>query len=187
MTEAIQKREHLSGSDRPSAVRLAVAAPAPRQVIVHISTLQVSADPAAVLVTYGLGACIAVTVHDPKLHLGGMIHFMLPFASSAADRARERPAMFADTGIPLLFERIAALGARREDLVIKVAGGGALQSEQAVLKLGQRNHTALRKILWKHRALITAEDVGGTKSRTVRLHVGTGRVTVTSLGVEQEL
>jgi chemotaxis protein CheD len=138
-------------------------------------------------VTYGLGACIALVAHDPERRVGGMIHFMLPFSSSAVDKARERPAMFGDTGIPLLLERIAALGARREALVLKAAGGGLLHGEQSLLRLGQRNHTALRKILWKHQLLLAAEDIGGTKSRTVRLHLGTGRVTVTSLGVEEEL
>jgi len=45
----------------------------------------------------------------------------------------------------------------------------------------------LRKLLWKNRIMISAEDVGGSKSRTVRLFVADGRVVVSSHGQEEDL
>ena len=42
-------------------------------VTVEISDLKVSAKPDDVLITYALGSCIAVIVHDPLRKVGGMI------------------------------------------------------------------------------------------------------------------
>jgi len=45
----------------------------------------------------------------------------------------------------------------------------------------------LRRMLWKTNVLVTADDVGGAKSRTVSLEVTTGRCVIRSSGKEQEL
>jgi chemotaxis protein CheD len=156
-------------------------------ITVEISDLKVSADPDATLVTYALGSCIAVIVHDPRRGAGGMIHYMLPLSETAPDKAKVRPAMFADTGIPLLFQSLYALGCEKQNMVVKVAGGGALYDDKGVFSIGKRNYTILRKMFWKAGVIIASEDVGGAKSRTARLHVRTGRCTVSSHGEEIEL
>jgi chemotaxis protein CheD len=156
-------------------------------VTVDIADARVSADTEDVLVTYALGSCIAVMVHDPVRKAAGMIHYMLPLSETSPEKAKSRPAMFADTGIPLLFHAMYGLGCRKEDLVVKVAGGGALYDDKGLFNIGQRNYTILRKMFWKAGVLIASEDVGGAKSRTTRLHVASGRCTVTSQGVEEEL
>jgi chemotaxis protein CheD len=156
-------------------------------VTVDISDLKVSADPSDLIVTYALGSCIAVMVHDPVRRAAGMIHYMLPLSDTSPEKARARPAMFADTGIPLLFQTLYALGCRKEDLVVKVAGGGALYDDNGLFSIGKRNYTVLRKMFWKSGVFIHAEDVGGARSRTARLHVGTGRCTISSQGEEVEL
>ena len=156
-------------------------------VTVEISDLKVSAQRDDVLVTYALGSCIAVLVHDPVRVAAGLIHYMLPLSETSPEKARDRPAMFADTGIPLLFQSLYALGCKKENLVVKVAGGGALYDDKGLFNIGKRNYTILRKMFWKSGVLIAAEDVGGAKSRTTRLHVGSGRCTITSQGQEVEL
>lgn len=156
-------------------------------ITVDISDLQVSTDPESVIITYALGSCIAVLVHDPVRVAGGMIHYMLPLSETAPDKAKIRPAMFADTGIPLLFQSLYAMGCDKRNLVVKVAGGGALYDDKGLFSIGKRNYTVLRKMFWKAGVIIKSEDVGGAKSRTARLHVGTGRCTVTSQGEEVEL
>ena len=154
---------------------------------VDISDIKLSTDPADMIVTYALGSCIAVLVHDPVRVAGGMIHYMLPLSETSPEKAKAKPAMFADTGIPLLFQSMYKLGCRKQDLVVKVAGGGALYDDKGIFSIGKRNYTILRKMFWKSGVIISAEDVGGARSRTVRLHVGTGRCTVSSQGQESEL
>ncbi len=154
---------------------------------VDISDLKVSTNPDDLIVTYALGSCIAVMVHDPVRVAAGMIHYMLPLSETSPEKARNRPAMFADTGIPLLFQTMYGLGCRKQDLIVKVAGGGALYDDKGLFSIGKRNYTILRKMFWKCGVIIAAEDVGGAKSRTARLYVGSGRCTITSQGEEIEL
>lgn len=157
------------------------------QLTVDIADIKVSNDPECVIVTYALGSCIAVMLHDPARRIGGMIHYMLPLSDTSPDKAKLKPAMFADTGIPLLFEEMYKHGCDKRDLVVKVAGGGALYDDKGMFNIGQRNYTVLRKLFWKNGVIIKAEDVGGAKSRTARLWVGTGKVTISSQGEEAEL
>jgi len=158
-----------------------------RNITVDIADIKTSDDPNAVIVTYALGSCIAVILYDPIKKIGGMIHFMLPRASTSPEKAEAKPGMFADTGIPLLFERMYRYGCTKESLIVKVAGGGALYDDNGMFNIGKRNYTILRKMFWKNNIIIKAEDVGGRKSRTAKLHVGTGRVTIKSNGEETEL
>jgi chemotaxis protein CheD len=158
-----------------------------RLLAVDIADFKVSRDPDVVLVTYALGSCIAVMLHDPVRKVAGMIHYMLPQAATSPEKAKTKPAMFADTGIPLLFQAMYAQGCAKQDLVVKVAGGAALMAMTDIFEIGKRNHLILRKMLWKAGVTITAEDVGGTVFRTTRLFVGTGRLTIKTDTKEYEL
>jgi chemotaxis protein CheD len=149
-------------------------------MVVGVADLQVSSDPESLIVTYALGSCIAVILYDPRRHIGGMIHYMLPLSQISAEKAIHTPAMFGDTGIPLLFERMYALGVKKEDIVVKAAGGGQIYDPNGTFNIGSRNCTIMRKLFWKNNVLIAAEDVGGTQSRTARLYIADGRVTITS-------
>jgi chemotaxis protein CheD len=156
-------------------------------VIVDIADLRVSADPRTQLVTYSLGSCIGVAVYDPEIRVGGMIHYMLPESGISPDKAKANPAMFGDTGIPLLFRSLYELGALKKRMVVKVAGGSSLLDDKGTFSIGKRNYVILRKLFWKNGVLIDAEDVGGSASRTLRLDLATGRVTIKSQMKEVEL
>lgn len=149
-------------------------------VVVDIADLAVSKDPEATLITFSLGSCIGVTIWDPVAKVGGMLHYMLPEATVSPEKAKKTPAMFCDTGVPKLFRSAYELGAVKRRLVVKVAGGSQLMDSAGTFNIGKRNYLALRKIFWKNGIMIDAEDVGGAKSRTVRLNIGTGEVTVKS-------
>jgi chemotaxis protein CheD len=144
-------------------------------VVVGIADCQLSKSPDQVLVTYALGSCIAVAIHDPVAGVGGLLHYMLPESAISLAKAGENPYMFADTGIPLLFRRAYEYGAEKRRLVVRVAGGAQVMDRDGVFNIGKRNYLALRKILWKAGVLVQGEEVGGHDSRTVRLEVGTGR------------
>ncbi len=154
---------------------------------VDIADFKVSADTRDVLVTYSLGSCIGVSIWDPEVKVGGMIHYMLPESSISPDKAKANPAMFADTGIPRLFRAAYELGAVKKRLVVKAAGGSQLLDDNGTFNIGKRNYVMLRKLFWKNGILIDAEDVGGSISRTLRLDVGTGRVTLKTRNQETEL
>ena len=157
------------------------------RIVVDIAEFIVSKEPGATLTTYALGSCIAVILYDPNIQVAGMIHYMLPLSSTNPEKAKIKPAMFADTGVPLLFHGMYGLGSNKENLIVKVAGGGHLYDDHGLFEIGKRNYTVLRRMLWKTNVLVLAEDVGGSKSRTVSIEVSTGRCVVRSAGGEQEL
>jgi len=94
--------------------------------VVGIGEFQVSDDPEEILVTYSLGSCVGVVVYEPFRRVGGMLHFMLPDSEINLERAREKPGVFADTGIPLLLQSCRALGADLKKLQVKLVGGAEL-------------------------------------------------------------
>lgn len=155
--------------------------------VLSISDLLVSKNPADVLITYSLGSCIGLTVYDPVVKVGGMIHYMLPLSKIAPDKARAKPAMFGDTGIPLLLRKVFDLGAIKDRIIVKAAGGSELMDQNKVFNIGERNYLVLRKILWKNNILINSEDIGGNYSRTLRLAIDSGLTTLKTREGEKEL
>jgi chemotaxis protein CheD len=79
------------------------------------------------------------------------------------------------------------LGGQKSRMVIKAAGCGQPLGNSEMFKIGERNYTILKKLLWKNNILIEAEDVGGIASRTVYFDLSTGQVTISSKGVKKEL
>jgi chemotaxis protein CheD len=128
-----------------------------------------------------------LTVWDPAVRVGGMLHYMLPDSQLSPEKARRSPGMFCDTGVPMLFRTAYELGAAKHRLIVKVAGGSQLLDEAGIFNIGKRNYLALRKLLWKNGVLISAESVGGSLSRTLKLNVATGEVSVKSHNQEVPL
>ena len=147
-------------------------------IVVGISDLKVSKNIDDVLVTYALGSCVGVSVYDPVVKVGGLLHFMLPESSLDIRKAGENPAMFADTGIPLLFKTCYELGAKKKRMIVKVAGGASILDDANFFRIGQKNITAMKKLFWKNNVFIEGEDTGSNCSRTFSIHISTGKVFV---------
>ena len=144
-------------------------------IIVGISDLKVSNHPGDALITYALGSCIGIAVFDPKVKVGGLLHFMLPDSSLDENKARTTPCMFADTGIIALFKACYAHGAEKRRMVVKVAGGANILDDTNYFRIGQKNIMAMRKIFWRNNVLIDSEETGENFNRTVRLELSSGR------------
>lgn len=157
------------------------------QIVVGVADCGVADMPGQVLTTYALGSCIGLTVHDAKAAVGGMLHFMLPDSRIDPERGREKPYMFADTGIPLLLEQVCRRGASKRRLVAHAVGGAQMMDRENVFEIGKRNYLAVRKLLWKAGILLQGEAVGGVESRTLRLEIGTGKVWLQQAGERREL
>lgn len=155
--------------------------------VIGVGACTVSADPSSTLITYALGSCIAVLIYDPVTKVGGLLHYMLPESTLDENKARKNPYMFADTGIPLLFQSAYKLGAVRNRIEVTVLGGAQIISSADTFNIGKRNHMVLRKIFWKAGILVQHEEVGGTQSRTVRLELDSGRIIMRSGQVETVL
>lgn len=158
-----------------------------RRIIVNVSDARVSGNPSDVLATYSLGSCIAVCLYDPAINIGGMLHYQLPDSKMDPERARNKPFMFADTGMKMLVEKLTSMGAKKKRMQIRVAGGASMDTGPKGFDIGKRNHLAFRKIMWKDGMFIDSEDVGGISPRNMYMNIADGTVTVRSNGLEKRL
>lgn len=140
-----------------------------------------------VLVTHALGSCLGLMVYDPKVRVGGLLHAMLPLSKINPEKAAANPYMFVDTGVPMLFKEMYRLGAEKGRMIVKAAGCGQPLGNNEIFKIGERNHTVLKKLLWKNGILLASEDVGGPAGRTVHFELVTGAVRITSNGSSRDL
>jgi len=157
------------------------------KIIVHVSDAKVSNNLSDVIVTYSLGSCIAVCLYDTATHAGGMLHYQLPDSKMDPKRAKENPCMFADTGMKILVGKLITMGVNKKKLQIKIAGGAKMDTGPKGFDIGKRNYLAIRKILWKNRMFIDAEDIGGFLPRNMYMNIDGGAVTIRSNGIEKNL
>lgn len=146
--------------------------------IVSVSDAKVSAVAEDSLVTYSLGSCIGVSLYDPVVKVGGLLHYQLPESSMDPQKAVENPFMFADSGMKVMFELLAAFGAAKKRLRVKIAGGASMAMGPKGFDIGKRNHLAIRKVLWQNGLFLDAEDIGGEEPRNMHLDIADGRVIV---------
>jgi chemotaxis protein CheD len=158
-----------------------------KRLTVGVGDMKMSKNHGELIVTHALGSCIGISIFDPISVVGGMLHFMLPDATVSPQRAQQNPWMFASSGIPMFFKQAYEMGAVKQRLIVKVAGGAQFLDKNEFFAIGKRNHTMMRKIFWQNGILAKGEHVGGTISRTMYLDLGSGRTWITTGGEEIEL
>ncbi len=150
-----------------------------------LGELVVSSKATDVLVAYGLGSCVGVTVYDPVAKVGAMLHAMLPLHRNGdANKTK-----FVDTGIPAMMQKVEKLGAKRSRLICRMAGGAQMLTAPGfnnVFNIGAQNAEQARKVLKKEGVRLRVEETGGHAGRTVKLHIANGRVTLRSMGQEEK-
>jgi chemotaxis protein CheD len=86
--------------------------------------------------------------------------------------------MFVDTGLPGMFHAVYALGGIKGRLVVKLAGGAEFLDEKQIFRIGQRNVEATLQMLERNGVRVGARETGGRESRTVRLDLSNGNLTL---------
>lgn len=140
------------------------------------------------LTTLGLGSCVGIVLYDPSTKISGMVHVMLPDSQKIKQNSNE--AKFADTGIDLLIKKMVALGARRNDLIAKIAGGAQMFSfspNNDMLRIGDRNVEATKDKLKALRIRVVAEDTGLNYGRTIEFYSETGELWIKSVGKPKKI
>lgn len=156
------------------------------EIVVNISDMKVTSRARDVLVTHALGSCLGLAAYDPVAGVAGLIHCLLPLARDAKTPPKN-PFMYVNTGIPQMIRAMYGRGATRENLVLKAAGCGRMMHISNQFDTGASNIAALKKLLQINEMRLSAEDVGGTIPRTMRLFADTGRIVITSCGRSWEL
>jgi len=155
-----------------------------RVEVIGLGGLSTSNDVNDDLVCLGLGSCVAICIYETVNRVAGMAHLVLPDSGEGRDTGRS--AKYVDTGIPLLVEEMETLGALRSRMVVRIAGGAHMITVVEVNgdSVGDRNVKAVRQSVAALGLAISAEEVGGSRGRTIRICVDSGRVLVASVGTE---
>lgn len=132
----------------------------------------------AVIKTFALGSCAAVTAYSPLKKVAGMIHIVLPAPLYGMD-GKNRPGYFADTGIPLLFDVLfSQYGCSKQELQVQMYGGSESMLSLDIYNIGRQNVTAVNKILFDMGLTVHNADVLGNITRSLTFEVKTGLVMV---------
>ena len=126
------------------------------------------------MVSTVLGTCVAVCLHDRRLKIGGMNHFLYPKTSAFSSPTPE----YATYSIPALIKKMQKQGSRLEDIEAQIFGGGELMGLSGSGRVGDKNVKIARKLLKKSGIRIVSEDVGGLKGRRLIFHTGTNEALV---------
>ena len=123
---------------------------------------------------------MGISVYDPELNFGAILHAPLPLSIHQPDLAKSNPDLFVDTAVTAVFDNFFAMGGRRSRMEVKVAGGAVPKLSDDLFRVGERNLRVLEKVFAKNEIVVNAYSVGGTNSLRMRLHLDTGRVVLAS-------
>jgi chemotaxis protein CheD len=131
-------------------------------------------------VTTVLGSCISACIRDATFGVGGMNHFMLPVRDeqelSVDVSAAER---YGNYAMEHLINAILKAGGRRENLEVKIFGGGRILAHMT--DVGRRNIAFVRDYIHTEGLQLVASDVGNVYPRKVIYHPASGKVRLKKL------
>jgi chemotaxis protein CheD len=153
---------------------------------VGMADLNVCKAPEA-LTTLGLGSCIGACIYDPVNKIAGMVHYMLPDSTRIINN--QNIAKFGDTGIAETVRRMEELGAKRQFMVAKIAGGAKMfairvESNLSNLNVGDNNIESAKIHLAALGIKLIAEDTGLNYGRTIEFFAEDGSLKIKSVGRE---
>ncbi|ACL76370.1 chemotaxis protein CheD [Ruminiclostridium cellulolyticum] len=142
-----------------------------------------SARHPCMITTLGLGSCVGVALFDSTSKIAGLAHIMLPNSEQAKNKTNV--AKFADTAIVKLVDDMIKLGARKDKIVAKLAGGAQMfvfSQSSDLMRIGYRNVVASKEKLKLLNIPIISEDTGGNHGRTIELYSDDGRLMIKTIG-----
>ncbi|ACV67961.1 CheD, stimulates methylation of MCP protein [Desulfohalobium retbaense DSM 5692] len=153
--------------------------------VLGVGDMAVSRCPSDVLATYALGSCVGVALVDSYRCMAGLAHVALPDSRINPQKGQEQPGYFADTALEALLKEMAPADARLHPATYDVylVGGADLRLPNDVFQIGRANLNRLDELFKYYGVRVAARDVGGTRSRTLKLFVGTGTLHLSTPGL----
>ncbi len=135
-----------------------------------------------------LGSCVSACIHDARHGLGGMNHFMLPEPAGERDDWSApvgRAARYGSDAMEQLINAILKVGGQREDLRVKIFGGGRVLAQMS--DVGRRNIEFVQHYLATENLTVVASDLGDRYPRQVQFFPHSGRARVRLLRRSDDL
>lgn len=145
--------------------------PLERRIYLHPGSLWAEAE--AAVITTVVGSCVSVCLWDPIAAIGGINHFVLPRGGAV------RSAHYGGHAMPMLLERLVAVGAGRERLVSCVFGGASIFPVPGRgPQLGNRNVAEALEFLERTGIPVLRSDVCGSQGRKLTFRTSDGTTLV---------
>ncbi|ABM62925.1 chemoreceptor glutamine deamidase CheD [Halorhodospira halophila] len=124
-----------------------------------------------------LGSCVSACVRDRRLGVGGMNHFMLPVRGGDPNHWEGDPlstaTRYGNHAMEQLINRVLALGGQRQELEVKLFGGGRVLA--GVTDVGKRNIEFAESYVRTEGLRLIGRDLGGQYPRKVQYFPESGR------------
>lgn len=133
----------------------------------------ISREPAVVSTI--LGSCIAITIFNERLKIGGICHALLPSCRSFQDNDCCR---YVDSSIDYMLKKLEAIGVQRHEMEIKLLGGADVLDVPGAKRssVGQQNIRRALEVMSTEKLTLALSDVGGKTGRKIRFYTHTGTV-----------
>ena len=131
-----------------------------------------------------LGSCVSACIRDKVFGIGGMNHFMLPINKSMNDvdvAAMSNAGRYGNFAMEKMINDILKNGGTRENLEVKIFGGGRVLKNMQTLDIGNGNIDFVRDYIQTEQLHLVGEDVGDIFPRKVVYFPLTGKVKVKKL------
>lgn len=155
-----------------------------KEIKIGIGELDVALPPDKIM-TIGLGSCIGIAIYDNINKVIGLSHIMLPDSTGFTNQSNLMK--FANLAIPVLVDKMLAMGANKRNMKSKIAGGACMfnfPGKPSTLDIGKRNTLAVKDILNTLSIPILSEDTGGSSGRTMIIESESCKVYIKTVGKE---
>lgn len=135
-----------------------------------------------------LGSCVGVTFRVPRLGIAALCHPMLPAypGSGRAIQGLAAGRRYVDFTIRDLARQFDSLGVRREEIEVKLFGGGdvlVVSNAASRPTVGRLNCESALRVLDEEGFNVSASSLGGACGLNIQFHTITGEVLLKRLSV----
>ena len=128
-----------------------------------------------------LGSCVGIAFRVPRLGVGALCHPMLPRfpVKQAVTLTRSAGRRYVDFAIRDLARQFDALGARRDEVEVKLFGGGdvlLMVNDATRPTVGRLNIEVAIKVLEEEGFAVIASSLGGKRGINIHFNTQTGEV-----------
>jgi len=132
------------------------------------------------MVATTLGSCVSACIRDQVSGIGGMNHFMLPLKSDGDGfDSLDMATRYGNHAMERLINEIIKYGGRRENLEVKLTGGGRVITHMS--DVGRRNIDFVLDYIELEGLMLKSSDLGDNCARKVMYSPASGRLRVKRL------
>lgn len=128
-----------------------------------------------------LGSCVAITIWHPKLHIGGMCHYMLPRRPSHKTTS-DLDGRYAEDVMQMFMQELKKSKTKPSEYTAKLFGGGnmftQINKSTSHTSISKQNIDFGRTVMAQYGFSVHAEDMGGAGHRNIIFDLWSGDVWV---------